>query len=76
MANITNKERLGAMHRKIREIQALLRAVQLAQEGADDDLASCMVTARRLLGEIDDDLYLLDEGEGKQGPSEPPTATH
>lgn len=59
-----NEARLGALHRKIRELQALLRAVQLAQEGEDAELAQCMATARRLLADIDSELYLL-EAENK-----------
>jgi len=56
-----NEARLGALHRKTRELQALLRAVQLAQEGEDAELAQCMAAARRLLTDIDSELYLLED---------------
>ncbi len=62
-----SKERLGALHRKIRELQALLRAVQLAQDGAGDDLAQCMITARKLLSEVDSELYLFEKEIGSSG---------
>lgn len=56
-----NAERLAALHRKLHEVQALLRAVQFAQEGTGDELSSCMRAAHKILEEIDHDLYVLDE---------------
>jgi hypothetical protein len=57
MSNDT--KRLGALHRKIVELQALLRAVQLAQEASDDELGHCMAVARRLLADIESDVDSL-----------------
>ncbi|MNC91726.1 hypothetical protein D3C83_80350 [compost metagenome] len=56
-----NAERLAALHRKLHEVRALLRAVQFAQEGIGDELSSCMKAAHKTLEEIDHELYALDE---------------
>lgn len=76
-----NAQRLAAVHRKLHEVQALLRAVQFAQEGIGEALSSCMKAAHKILEEIDHDLYALDQSEadlptaGPVNPSAPRTSS-
>ncbi len=58
-----NAERLAAVHRKLHELQALLRAVQFAQEGIGEELSTCMKAAHKILEDIDHELYALDQSE-------------
>lgn len=55
------ENQMQGIHRQITELQALLRAVQLAQMGAGDNLADCIAAARVLLARIEEELLCIAE---------------